>query len=106
MTMRAEYTLKDREAKIAGESGECISGKCIFCGKELHHFNCHGEGWLLGAKVKGKPVEFLYCKNYDCTKGMGKAIWRCGCINDYVENVGPHCHACGCRRRDAKPVPE
>lgn len=101
MTAPATYKLQGRELN---EKSGCITGKCIFCGKDLHHFNCHGEGWCLGALVEGKAKYYLYCKNYDCTPRMGDTIWRCGCQSDYVENVGKRCHLCKRPRASAIPV--
>lgn len=31
---------------------------------------------------------------------------RCGCVSDYVENVGDMCHACRRPRTEAVPVPD
>jgi len=36
-------------------------------------------------------------------RGVGTVIWRCGCVPDYVENVGDHCHACRKPRHEAEP---
>ena len=82
---------------------------CIFCGETITHFNDGGRGWLLGAVVRGKKKLFLYCDQPICAAGKkdvkaGNSIWRCGCVADYVENVGPRCHMCQRLRRDRRPV--
>jgi len=97
----AHYVLEGRDVI---EREDEVSGPCIFCGKALAHFNDGGDGWLLGAIVDGKVRYFLYCRFFDCTPGMEHEIWRCA-AGDYVENVGSHCHDCGCPRSEARTVP-
>ena len=81
---------------------------CIFCGKQIKHFNDEGVGWLIGAVVNGKSEYYLYCDQPPCPEATANYadIWRCGCEPDYVENVGDLCASCGCTRAAAKPVRE
>jgi hypothetical protein len=76
---------------------------CIFCGKPIEHVNDGGIGWLLGALVDGESRTYLYCNTGPCARASAPWIWRCGCIPDYVENLGGHCHACRRPRHEAVP---
>lgn len=114
------YTLEGREVPDAPPGREVGRAPCIFCGREIGHWNDVNEdepaenasnvGWLLGAIVNGETKYFLYCDQPPCqqvkTEGYDKDIWRCGCVSDYVENVGDACHACRRLRADAVPVPD
>lgn len=111
------YTLEGRALTEAPEGREVARAPCIFCGRVIGHFNDGGDhhedgdgvGWIVGAVVDGKPKEFLYCDQPPCAavkNGGYDAIWRCGCVSDYVENVGDTCAACLCSRENAAPMPD
>lgn len=73
---------------------------CLFCGEPTKHMNDGGDSWLVNALVNGEHVEFLYHN-----KCCDDRVWRCGCVTDYVENVGTHCAACKRPREQAKMFP-
>lgn len=112
------YTLEGREVPDARPGDEVGRAPCIFCGRVIGHWNdvnkdepaeaATNVGWLLGAVVDGMSKEYLYCDQPPCEEvkahGYGKEIWRCGCVPDYVENVGDLCHACRRPRAEAVPV--
>ena len=107
------YVLDGREVPERCEGRNVGEAPCIFCGRTIGHYNDEMDncvGWLLGAVVNGESKEFLYCDQPPCVEvkvhGYGKAIWRCGCVSDYVENVGDICHACRRPRAEAIPPPE
>jgi hypothetical protein len=84
---------------------------CIFCGTIIKHFNDGSPGWSVSAVVDDKPQRYLYCDQPPCAAAKNIApedwpIWRCGCVPDYVENVGDRCASCGRSRRDRLPAPE
>lgn len=96
------YSLEGRELH-----GDSLTGVCIFCGQPSTHANEGGTGWIVGSLVNGEARAYLYCNtacpplqiqdNYD-------DIWRCGCVPDYVENVGNRCHVCKRLRECRLPV--
>ena len=99
------YTLAGREIPelpICGNS-EAHPALCVFCGAMIEHDNDGGMGWLLGALVDGETRTYLRCNEGSCAAASAPWIWRCGCIPDYVENVGDHCHACRRPRHEAQP---
>lgn len=106
-------TLAGREVEYPVKSGkrEVGQGACIFCGKRAVHVNdnfgaAKYDAWMCHyADGSGEVKHYLY-HSRDCS-GRGKAIvvWRCGCVSDYVENVGPVCCDCGRPRHAAVEYP-
>jgi hypothetical protein len=105
MMERKPYTLAGRAIpEQASEGKEVAAAPCIFCGKLIEHVNDGGPGWILSAVVDGQARRYLYCDVPPCDKVHYDEIWRCGCVADYVENIGDQCGACWRRRADAVPV--
>lgn len=74
---------------------EAAAGTCIFCGKPAEHVNDGGGAWMChGLDPDGTVRNYLY--HLDCSDpARGTAFpWRCGCVGDYVENVGDRCAEC------------
>lgn len=63
---------------------------------------------MLGAVHDGTTKHFMYCDQPPCRAVVENAadVWRCGCVPDYIENVGLSCHVCGRLREHAAAVPE
>jgi hypothetical protein len=87
----------------AHDQSDVPPSPCAFCGRVIRHANDGGTGWLLGAVVDGEPRMYLRCGDGPCARASAPWIWRCGCIPDYVENVGDRCHSCKRRRSEAEP---
>ena len=103
---KPHYTLQDR-AIVFQDQGDCpdysadrLPWACIFCGNPSEHVNEGGTHCWLGAVYDGQSERFAYCNEDGCREtGIERAyetglIWRCGCVPDYVENIGVTCHAC------------
>ncbi len=110
MSGNKPYTLAGRAVtgRPVPDKQDVAAAPCIFCGRVIKHMNDGGKGWLCGSTEEGEPREYLYCDQPQCksVKVAEKGrivIWRCGCVADYVENVGDNCHACGCPREKAVP---
>lgn len=101
--MTAPYKLPGNSIEEAAQQG-VLQAPCIFCGKKIKHFNDGGVGWLLGAVVFGGVRTYLFCEQPACeaVERNYDQIWRCGCVSDYVENVGETCHACKRERLAAR----
>ena len=104
------YTLEGRSVtgRPVPAGQDVAAAPCIFCGRVIKHMNDGGKGWLCGSVEEGEVREYLYCDQPACkpvkaAEKNGIVIWRCGCVADYVENVGTHCHACNCPREKAVP---
>jgi len=101
------YVLKDRA--LPKGAGEEELGRCIFCGRQLRHFNGEkgkNHGFHVYAVYKGKPRLFYYCQDPVCPqlqadRKFEHSIWRCGCVRDYIENVGELCGHCKAHRDEA-----
>jgi hypothetical protein len=76
---------------------------CLFCGTVIEQVNDGGIGRVLGAVVDGESRTYLYRNAGPCATTSAPWIWRCGCVPDYAENVGGHCHACRRPRHKAEP---
>lgn len=94
------YTLADYHVPNGVEIDD-VRLPCIFCGIEIAHVNAGGGGWACGSVVDGASRVYLYC-NARCRPEVmdGVELWRCGCVCDYTENVGPTCAECGRARDD------
>lgn len=95
------YSLKGRALSVN------VFARCIFCGRRIKHVNDGGSGWMVGARVHGEARYFLYCAVPRCPQlkadsRFEHSIWRCGCVADYVENVGSHCVNCSRERSCAE----
>ena len=99
------YTLAGREIPglAACDQSELPPAPCIFCARLIQHVNDGGSGWLLGAVVDGESRAYLRCNEGPCSRVSAPWIWRCGCVANYVENVGDRCHQCRRLRSEAEP---
>lgn len=98
------YILKGRA--LPDHVDDTTSTPCIFCGTSIRHVNEGGTGCYLSAVVGGQLRGFAYCNDPPCPQRGAdekyeRSIWRCACVDDYVENVGETCAACGRARKDA-----
>lgn len=100
------YQLKGRA--LPKDFNDETLGRCIFCGVQTRHFNGEkgkNNAMVLNAIYKGEARSFYYCHK-PCPQLRADyvyedSIWRCGCIRDYIENVGDECVNCGCDRDNA-----
>jgi hypothetical protein len=81
---------------------EVHPARCIFCGRVLRHVNDGGNGMIVKAVLDGVARQYLYCNEGACSEASAPWIWRCGCVADYIENVGDYCGACLRHRRLAR----
>lgn len=102
---KPSYILKNRAVIFEPlYEADQLPWPCIFCGQPSEHVNNGGTHCWLGAVHEGERQQFSYCNEYGCREiGIERAyktglVWRCGCVSDYVENIGLHCVACGCVR--------
>ena len=59
---------------------------------------------IVGALVDGESRTYPAHATRDrAPTASAPWIWRCGCVPDYVENVGDHCHDCRRPRHEAEP---
>ena len=101
---RRPYTLRDRA--LPPDATEDTSGPCVFCGALIRHINSDSpdaNGWWVYAILDGRRRTFLYC-NYACPPrsadldGPEPSMWRCSCVADCIEVLGPRCVRCGTPR--------
>jgi hypothetical protein len=104
-TIDAPYRLAGRElpAHPLPDDHEVHPTPCIFCGAMIEHVDDGGIGSLLGAVVDGQSRNYLRCSEGLCAAASAPWIWRCGCVADYVENIGDYCHECRRPRHEAEP---
>jgi len=91
------YSLEGRELPEGGTDN--TPTPCILCGVRIRHFNSglsDALGWNLHAVYKGRTRTFRY-HTEPCIEPLeaDHPIWRCTCVPDYIENVGPRCGFCG-----------
>lgn len=98
------YALAGREIPDgpAPDDLEVHPAPCIFCGRLLRHVNDGGDGWILNAVSEGVARRYMYCNEGPCSEASAPWIWRCGCVRDYIENVGDQCGGCRRHRRVAR----
>ncbi len=84
---------------------------CIFCGEHSEHVNSGGTHCWLGSVQEGESEQYSYCNEHPGCRETGielayetGLVWRCGCVSDYVENIGLHCVACERVRDDRIPL--
>jgi hypothetical protein len=61
---------------------------------------------VVNAEYRGRKCSFYYCEPA-CPQRVADiqyedSVWRCGCVSDYIENIGHKCVACGTTRDAAK----
>ena len=96
------YILKGREVKT--EKGK--KSPCIFCGRYIEHVNEGGTACFVNAFFEGKARTYAYCNEDRCPQieadsDYERSMWRCGCVSDYIENIGETCVNCKRIRDDA-----
>lgn len=104
------YVLKGR-ALPEGATEETL-GRCIFCGRQVRHFNGErGKNVAFHVYAVRKDVTrvYYYCQEPLCPqlradRRYEHSIWRCGCVRDYIENVGERCGRCLNPRGEGAPA--
>jgi hypothetical protein len=84
------------------EDLEVHPAPCIFCGRKLRHISDGGDGSIVNAIVDGVARRYFCCSDGPCLLEAAPWIWRCGCDEDYIENIGDHCGCCRRHRRMAR----
>jgi hypothetical protein len=102
------YLLKGRE--LPDKWSDDVERPCIFCGRVVKHVNGGGTACIVnGLDDHNEPQGYFYCNEGQCPQIKAdqtyeKSIWRCGCCDDYIENIGATCVECGSEKARPQAV--